>query len=192
MPGHDPHRALSIVERYEGALNYLYPILLNISHKHRVLRDETLRVMLAQVGLFNDAAKSNQVSRLHIADAGLATIRGFHACWLIHPGNYCRAGNMKSPASTWQKPGRCWADGSRQGKGRNRAKAAIVRTEPTLVPAARIGTIRPRTSIGTLAFGPPVTTKQLYHAATATAKAADLMCGQPVSACFGKYITRSG
>ena len=77
MSGHDPHRALSIVERYEGALNYLYPILLNVSHKHRVLRDETLRVMLAQIGLFNDAAKSNQVSRLHIADAGLATIRGF-------------------------------------------------------------------------------------------------------------------
>lgn len=73
----ESHKALSIVERYEGALNYLYPILLNISHKHRVLRDETLRVMLAQVGLFNDAAKSNQVSRLHLADAGLATIRGF-------------------------------------------------------------------------------------------------------------------
>lgn len=77
MPVSDPHRALSIVERYEGAINYLYPILLNVSHKHRVLRDETLKVLLAQVGLFNDAAKSNQVSRLHLADAGLATIRGF-------------------------------------------------------------------------------------------------------------------
>ena len=31
-------RAMAIVERYEGAINYLYPMLLNMSHKHRVLR----------------------------------------------------------------------------------------------------------------------------------------------------------
>lgn len=74
---HASQRALAIVEKYEGALNYLYPILLNMSHKHRILRDETLKVMLVQIGLFNEAAKSNQISRLHVADAGLATIRGF-------------------------------------------------------------------------------------------------------------------
>jgi hypothetical protein len=46
-------RALAIVERYEGAINYLYPMLLNMSHKHRVLRDEALRTLLAQLGLFH-------------------------------------------------------------------------------------------------------------------------------------------
>ena len=70
-------RAMAIVERYEGAINYLYPMLLNMSHKHRVLRDEALRTLLAQLGLFHDAAKSGQASRLYLADAGLATIRGF-------------------------------------------------------------------------------------------------------------------
>lgn len=49
-------RALAIVERYEQAINYLYPMLLNMSHKHRVLRDETLRALIAQIGLFHDAA----------------------------------------------------------------------------------------------------------------------------------------
>ena len=70
-------RALAIVERYEGAINYLYPMLLNMSHKHRVLRDEALRTLLAQLGLFHDAAKSGQASGIYLADAGLATIRGF-------------------------------------------------------------------------------------------------------------------
>jgi len=70
-------RTMAIVERYEGAINYLYPMLLNMSHKHRVLRDEALRTLLAQLGLFHDAAKSGQASRIYLADAGLATIRGF-------------------------------------------------------------------------------------------------------------------
>lgn len=33
------HTGLAVVQRYEGAVNYLYPLLLNMSHKHRVLRD---------------------------------------------------------------------------------------------------------------------------------------------------------
>jgi hypothetical protein len=50
------NKSLSIIDKYEGALNYLYPILLNVSHKHRVLRDETLRVMLAQRNPSNGCA----------------------------------------------------------------------------------------------------------------------------------------
>lgn len=36
-----------------------------------------LETTFAQVKLFNEAAKSDQVSRLYLADAGLATLREF-------------------------------------------------------------------------------------------------------------------
>ncbi|MEW5782770.1 MAG: diversity-generating retroelement protein Avd [Pseudomonadota bacterium] len=73
---HAPGPVLAIVERYEGAVNYLYPLLLNMSHKHRVLRDAMLTALFEQYRLFYDAAKSSQVSRAYVADAGLAHIKG--------------------------------------------------------------------------------------------------------------------
>lgn len=66
---HAPGPVLAIVERYEGAVNYLYPLLLNMSHKHRVLRDAMLTALFEQYRLFYDAAKSSQVSRAYVADA---------------------------------------------------------------------------------------------------------------------------
>lgn len=70
-----PKPALAIVERYEGAVSYLYPLLLNMSHKHRVLRDSLLTALFEQYRLFYEAAKSSQVSRVYVADAGLAHIK---------------------------------------------------------------------------------------------------------------------
>ncbi len=70
-----PAPALAIVQRYEVAVNYLYPMLLNTSHKHRILRDALLQALFDQYRLFYEAAKSNQVSRAYIADAGLAHIK---------------------------------------------------------------------------------------------------------------------
>ena len=31
-----PKAALAVAERYAGAVNYLYPLLINVSHKHRI------------------------------------------------------------------------------------------------------------------------------------------------------------
>lgn len=45
--------------------------------KHRGFRDRLLGVMFQQIELFHLAAKSDQVSRLYAADAGLATLREF-------------------------------------------------------------------------------------------------------------------
>lgn len=73
--GPAPKAALAIVDRYDGAVNYLYPMLLNMSHKHRVLRDALLKSLFAQYRLFYEAAKSGQASRLYSADAGLAHIK---------------------------------------------------------------------------------------------------------------------
>lgn len=68
-------KGLLIVEKYRTAVQYLYPILVQISHKHRVLRDEVLSAVLVQMKLFEVAAKSTQISKLYEADAGLAYIR---------------------------------------------------------------------------------------------------------------------
>lgn len=75
IPDQTPKPALAIVERYERAVNYLYPLLLNMSHKHRVLRDSLIAALFEQYRLFYEAAKSNQASRIYIADAGLAHIK---------------------------------------------------------------------------------------------------------------------
>lgn len=66
---------LVVAQRYETAVSYLYPLLLNMSHKHRILRDETVSALFTQYRLFHEAAKSKQLSKLYAADAGLAYIK---------------------------------------------------------------------------------------------------------------------
>ncbi len=66
---------MAIVEKYEGFVNYMYPIAQNIARKHGVARDAFLRAMFTQVDLFIVAGKSGQPSRLYAADAGLASLR---------------------------------------------------------------------------------------------------------------------
>lgn len=74
---HASSRGLAITQRYMGFVNYVYPMAINWSGKQRVFRDKVLSAMFDQVTLFHEAAKSNQVSRLYAADAGLATLREF-------------------------------------------------------------------------------------------------------------------
>ncbi len=69
--------ALAIVEKYEGFVNYLYPILQNAPRKHSVLRDSVLAALFTPIGDLYHAAKSKQVSRLYAVDAELATLRAF-------------------------------------------------------------------------------------------------------------------
>ena len=66
---------LAIMERYEAAMAYLYPIVQRCPRRHGKLRDALLDTMIAEVGLIYHAAKSRQASRLHAADANLATLR---------------------------------------------------------------------------------------------------------------------
>lgn len=69
------HEALAIVEKYEGFVDYMYPILQNVPRKHGVARDLVLQAMFAQVEMFICAGKSRQPSRLYSADANLALLR---------------------------------------------------------------------------------------------------------------------
>lgn len=66
---------MAIVERYESVIAYLYPIAQNVSRKHGIARDRFLGCLFDQVDLFIEAGKSNQISRLYAADAGLAKLR---------------------------------------------------------------------------------------------------------------------
>ncbi|MEX2524434.1 MAG: diversity-generating retroelement protein Avd [Gammaproteobacteria bacterium] len=70
-----PVDQLAIVEKYEKFINYMYPVAQNIPRKHGRVRDMFLQAMLEQVHLFIVGGKSNQVSRLYAADAGLAHLR---------------------------------------------------------------------------------------------------------------------
>jgi len=74
-PDNSPKVSLAVADRYSQAVNYLYPLLINTSRKHRIVRDALIGALFDQYRLFHEAAKSGQVSRLYAADAGLAHIR---------------------------------------------------------------------------------------------------------------------
>lgn len=71
------NKSLVIVDKYYTFLKYVYPMLINMSGKHRVLRDKALEAVIHQISLFNDAAKSNQVGKLYLADSGIASLREY-------------------------------------------------------------------------------------------------------------------
>lgn len=77
--------ALAIVEKYEGFVNYLYPILQTCPRKHGIARDGALACLLCVPGLVYQAAKSQQLSRLYAVDAELASLR-FWLRFLAHSG----------------------------------------------------------------------------------------------------------
>ena len=68
-------RQLAIIERFEGFVNYTYPIAIDIRRSHHVVRDRHNQAMFEQVSLFQQAGKSSQISKLYLADAGLAHLR---------------------------------------------------------------------------------------------------------------------
>jgi len=71
-------QGLAIVERYDQAVDYLYPILQNMPRRHGRYRDCLLNALIHLPGTIYRASKSNQVSRIREVDAGLAELR-----WLL-------------------------------------------------------------------------------------------------------------
>ncbi|TPL30194.1 diversity-generating retroelement protein Avd [Mesorhizobium sp. B2-4-7] len=68
-------QGLAIIDKYEEVVTYLYPILQRFPRAHGKARDAIMDALFDQVGLFYQAAKSRQPSRLYAADANLATLR---------------------------------------------------------------------------------------------------------------------
>lgn len=69
------YEQMAVIEKYERVIAYLYPIAQNIPRKHGVAKTMFTQCLLGQVGLVVEAGKSNQISRLYIADAGLSQLR---------------------------------------------------------------------------------------------------------------------
>lgn len=69
------YQQLSIIEKYERFVEYIYPVLQNCPRKHGIARDAMLKSVFDQVDLFITAGKSRQASRLYSADANLALLR---------------------------------------------------------------------------------------------------------------------
>lgn len=64
-----------IVEKYERVIAYLYPIAQSMKRQHGVARELFLQCLLGQPDLLFQAGKSNHVSKIYNADAGLAHLR---------------------------------------------------------------------------------------------------------------------
>lgn len=68
-------KGLAIVEKYEEALLYLYPIIQASPRRHGNARDAIMAAMFEEVALLYQAAKSGQPSKLYAADVNLAFLR---------------------------------------------------------------------------------------------------------------------
>ena len=66
---------MAIVEKYERVIAYLYPIAQSMPRKHGVARELFLSCLLGIPDLLFQAGKSNQISKIYAADAGLAHVR---------------------------------------------------------------------------------------------------------------------
>lgn len=69
---------LQIVEKYDQAVNYLYPIVQRIPRAHGVFRQRLLEALVGLPAQLYAAAQTDQISRVRLVDASLAEIR-----WLL-------------------------------------------------------------------------------------------------------------
>lgn len=66
---------LLIIKKYETFLDYVYPICQNIPRNHGFFKNQILTQLFEIPDLINDAAKSNQVSKIYLVDSAIASIR---------------------------------------------------------------------------------------------------------------------
>ena len=69
---------LKVIEKYDQAVNYLYPIVQRMPHAHGAFRARLLEALVGLPEQIYAAAKSDQVTRVRLVDASLAEIR-----WLL-------------------------------------------------------------------------------------------------------------
>ncbi len=91
------YQEMNIIRKYEEVISYLYPIAQKIPRAHGVVRDMFLRCLLLQPDLFYQAGKTNQISKLYLADANLAQIR-FWLRMLITPKLKCMTNHQHQVA----------------------------------------------------------------------------------------------
>jgi len=72
---HQSGDGLDIIEKYDTFGDYIYKKLQEIPREHGILKARAINLIEEQPQLFYTAIRSEQISRLHIADAGLDSIR---------------------------------------------------------------------------------------------------------------------
>lgn len=92
-------KQLEIIEKYEEFVNYIYPICVNIPKGgHVTLRNKMTECIFNQVELFVQAGKSNQISKLYLADAGMAMLR-FYLRFMVYSHRKLISNNQHKVAS---------------------------------------------------------------------------------------------
>lgn len=66
---------LVAMEVYERFVVYIYPKIKQAAREHNAFKDRFYDAALRQAELFYEAGKSDQISRLYLADAGIASLR---------------------------------------------------------------------------------------------------------------------
>ena len=62
---------------YKKFLLRMYKRSMRFPAEHRVFKERIQTALFDQIRLFNDAAKSSQTGKIHIADSGVATLQEF-------------------------------------------------------------------------------------------------------------------
>ena len=75
--------SLLIIQKYEMFLDYFYNIAQTVPRRHGVFKEGLLTKLFDFPDLVYDAGKSNQVSKLYIADSCLASLR-FKLRFMVH------------------------------------------------------------------------------------------------------------
>lgn len=70
-----PVKNMAIIDCYDKFFEYVYPIILNMSNKHKFLKDRLADAAVSQYALFHDAAKTNQKSKLYLLDSNIALVK---------------------------------------------------------------------------------------------------------------------
>lgn len=71
------YKGLQIVLVYTKFMLRAYQKSLRFKPEHRIFKEKFQEAIFDQVRLFNDAAKTTQISKIHIADSGVATLQEF-------------------------------------------------------------------------------------------------------------------
>lgn len=75
LPVLESTNSLIVINKYRTAFEYIYPLLINISNKHKILKDTCLNAIIEFHKTLHDASKSNVFSKINTADTNLAYIK---------------------------------------------------------------------------------------------------------------------
>lgn len=74
---YESRETLVLIKKYDEFVEYIYNPLIHAPIRHKIIRDKLMEAIMEQYSLLHKAIKTNQISKVYEADAGLATIRSY-------------------------------------------------------------------------------------------------------------------